>query len=151
MTPEVHEADSIDRTESFAGLSFDWPSAAKYAGIGLLVGTLLGVVGVFTWGGGPENVNKPVLGIGAPALYCAVLGFGFGTTTRWRAQGGVEFWLAWAVSGGIAAIALVASGLIYPGGQWSDWSVTGFLIYWTAQGPATGMLVGWILRAWGIE
>lgn len=151
MTPEVHDADSIDRTEVFAGLSFDWPSVARTATKGLLVGLVLGVVALLT-----GDVVEP---FGNPAhvlllngvIWCAG-GAGFEFTGHWRGEGGVRFWLAWAVCGGLAGATLLGTmAVLLPvQAEFTISDLPGFLIFWLLAGPFAGTLVGVLFWAWRV-
>lgn len=142
----------MKRSESSGGLSFDWPSVARTATTGLIVGLILGVIGIYFYGGGLEAVDDSARVPLVSGVYWSVLGGGFELTEHWRAKGGVKFWLSWAVCGGLAAAVVLGSWLVVLDSPVPDPSGALVLLgVWTVVGPLTGIVIGWFLRMWGFK
>jgi len=151
-----HNLRTTKRTQPSGGLSFDWPSVARTATTGLMIGLLLGVVGLYCYGGGPNNVERPAAGPLLAGIWYSVFGAGFRITEYWRAEGGGKLWLAWALSGGMAGAAIltiVETGLLYStlGSDLSASELPGVLLLWLLVGPLSGFLVGGLLWSWDIS
>lgn len=142
----------MERTAPSDGFSADWLSVAQFAAIGLIVGLMLGVIGIYTYGGGGEAVDDPARIPLVSGVYWSVLGGGFELTKHWRAKGGVKFWLAWAACGGVAAAVVLGSWLVVLDSPFPDPSALLVLLgVWTVVGPLTGMMIGGFLRIWGVK
>lgn len=127
-----------------------WSSILLSVTVGAIIGALVGFVGFHLYDyHGPTRTSRVEV-MAMAAAWAAILGAGREATTAWRRQGGIKFYLAWALSG------TVAMGLIALGLQLWNGSVASVIGWDTAlliliAGPGPGMAVGWWMRCWGLE